>query len=109
MDLYEIAVKSSAWAWDRLREARVHNFQIGEESLTDFIILNMKKWGARKIAIKTFTRHQESVNGSDWEWWFTGPSGAWLGMRVQAKVLNLASAKYEHLHYKNKQGQQVDL
>lgn len=109
MELDEIAIKNSAWTWNKLREARNLDFQVGEESLTDFIVLNIKKWGVGKIVIDTFTRHAESINGSDWEWWFTGPSGKWLGMRVQAKVLNLASEKYKHLHHKNKHGFQVDL
>jgi len=109
MELDEIAIKNSTWAWNNLREARKLDFQIGEESLTDFIILNLKRWGSGKIAVKNFTRHAESLNGADWEWWFTGPSGKWLGMRVQAKVLNLASEKYEHLHHKNRHGSQVDL
>jgi hypothetical protein len=108
MDLDEIAIRNSTWAWNKLRIARNLDFQLGEESLTDFIVLNIKKWGAGKIAIDTFTRHAESINGSDWEWWFTGPSGKWLGMRVQAKVLNLSSEKYEHLHHRNRHGYQVD-
>lgn len=74
MELDEIAIRNSAWAWSKLREARTLDFQVGEESLTDFIVLNIKKWGDGKIAIDTFTRHAESLNGSDWEWWFTGPS-----------------------------------
>jgi len=109
MELDEITIKNSTWAWNKLREARKLDYQIGEESLTDFIILNIKRWGSGKIAVKSFTRHDESLNGADWEWWFTGPSGRWLGMRVQAKVLNLASEKYKHLHHKNKNGHQVDL
>ncbi len=109
MELDEIAIKNSSWTWNKLREARNHDFQIGEESITDFIVLNIKKWGVGKISIDTFTRHAESLNGADWEWWFTGPSGKWLGMRVQAKVLNLESEKYEHLHHQNRHGFQVDL
>ncbi len=109
MELDEIAIKNSGWVWDRLREARKHNYQVGEESITDFLVLNIKKWGDGKIVVDTFTRHKEAVNGSDWEWWFTGPSGKWLGMRVQAKVLKLKSEKYEHLHHSNNNGQQVDL
>ncbi len=109
MELDEIAIKNSSWTWNKLREARALDFQVGEESLTDFVVLNIKKWGVGKISIDTFTRHAESLNGADWEWWFSGPSGKWLGMRVQAKVLNLASEKYEHLHHKNKHGSQVDL
>lgn len=109
MELHEIAIKNSSWVWRKLREARTNDFQVGEESLTDFVILNIKMWGAGKIVVDTFTRNAESLNGADWEWWFTGPSGQWLGMRVQAKVLKLASEEYEHLHYKNKNGYQADL
>lgn len=67
MRLDEIALKNSAWAWHKLREAKTHDVQMGEESLTDFIVLNIKKWGAGKIIVDTFTRHEESINGSDWE------------------------------------------
>lgn len=108
MDLHEIAIKNSNWVWNRLREARNNDYQIGEESLTDFLILNLKKHGKGKISVNTFTRNKESLTGADWEWWFTGPSGNWLGMRVQAKVLNLKKEEFEHLHYKNRHGYQVD-
>jgi len=108
MDLCEIVIKNSGWVWNRLREARNNDFQIGEESITDFVILNLKKYGAGKIVVDTFTRHKESLTGADWEWWFTGPSGKWLGMRVQAKVINLKNEAFEHIHYKSKHGFQVD-
>lgn len=108
MDLHEIAIKNPGWVWDRLREARNNDFQLGEESLTDFIILNLKKHGKGKISVDTFTRHKESLTGADWEWWLTGPSGKWLGMRIQAKVINLKSEAFEHIHYKNRHGFQVD-
>ncbi|MEI8665664.1 hypothetical protein P4S81_13540 [Pseudoalteromonas sp. B28] len=55
MELDEIAIKNSAWTWSKLREARNLDFQVGEESLTDFIVLNIKKWGVGKIVIDTFT------------------------------------------------------
>ncbi|OPX54101.1 hypothetical protein SAMN02745127_01526 [Oceanospirillum multiglobuliferum] len=109
MNIDEILIKNSNWAWNKLREARKLGFQLGEESITDFLILNIKKLGGTKLIVESFTRHKESVNGADWEWWFTGPSGKWLGMRIQAKVLKLDSEKYEHLHHHNKNGKQVDL
>ena len=109
MDLDKLAIKNSSWTWNKLREARNLGYQIGEESITDFIILNMKKWGGDKLIVETFTRNEESINGSDWEWWFTGSTGRWLGIRVQAKVINLSSEKYEHIHYKNKKDYQVNL
>ena len=108
MSIDRIAMKSSTWAWDRQRESERVGLQLGEESITDFLVLNLKKWGSGKLLVDTFTRRQESLNGADWEWWLTDSSGKWLGMRVQAKILNLKSAKYEHLHFKNKHGSQVE-
>ncbi|EMV2055921.1 TPA: hypothetical protein NJ473_004431 [Vibrio parahaemolyticus] len=109
MQIDDILIKNSGWTWNKLREARNLGFQLGEESITDFLVLNIKKFGGTKLIVESFTRHKESLNGADWEWWFTGPSGKWLGMRIQAKVLKLHTEKYEHLHHKNKNGQQVDL
>jgi len=109
MSISQLLIKNSGWTWDRLRESRNLGYQIGEESMTDFLILNLKKYGAGKLLVKSFTRHAESTNGADWEWWLTGPSGAWIGMRIQAKIINLQSEKFEHLHHKNRHGAQVDL
>ena len=109
MNIDELLIKNAGWTWDKLRESRALEYQLGEESITDFIILNLKKYGAGKLVVKSFTRHAESLNGADWEWWFTGPSGKWLGMRVQAKVISVFSDNYEHLYHTNKHGAQVDL
>ncbi|HIF9544181.1 TPA: DUF6615 family protein [Photobacterium damselae] len=109
MQIDDILIKNSSWTWNKLREARKLGFQLGEESITDFLILNIKKLGGTKLVVESFTRHKEALNGADWEWWFTGSSGKWLGMRIQAKVLKLDTDKYEHLHHKNNNGQQVDL
>lgn len=109
MVIDKIFMRNSSWVWNNLRESRKYGLQLGEESITDFLILNLKKLAGKKLIVESFTKPKESLNGSDWEWWFTGPSGKWLGMRIQAKVLNLTSEKYEHLHHHNKNGQQVDL
>ncbi|MBT4290524.1 MAG: hypothetical protein HOD92_24625, partial [Deltaproteobacteria bacterium] len=108
MKIEKLLIKNSGWTWDRLREARKLGYQIGEESVTDFVILNLKKYGAGKLQVNSFTRHEEAINGADWEWWLTGPSGSWIGMRIQAKIINLQSEKFEHLHHTNKHGTQLD-
>ncbi|WP_327857657.1 DUF6615 family protein [Acinetobacter guillouiae] len=109
MDLDKLFIKNSAWVWNNLRDARKLKIQLGEESITDFLILNLMKLAASNLKIKTFTRKKEAVNGADWEWWFRGFSGKWLGMRIQAKVLSLSNERYNSLHYLNKNGHQVDL
>lgn len=109
MNLKEVFIKNSAWVWNSLREARKLNIQLGEESITDFLIFNLIKSAGKNLKIKSFTRHQEALNGADWEWWFTGPSGKWVGMRVQAKIINLSNEKYLSFNHKNKNGSQIDL
>jgi hypothetical protein len=105
----DLLLKNSKWTWNQLRDARTLGYQLGEESITDFLVLNLKKNGGKKFFIKSFTRHAESLNGADWEWWLTGSSGLWLGMRIQAKIINFQSLKYEHLYHRNKHGYQADL
>lgn len=109
MNIDEILLKNSNWTWDKLREARKVGYQLGEESITDFLILNLKSPAKNNLVVKSFTRHAEALNGADWEWWFTGPTQKWVGMRVQAKVINLAKEEYQHFDHSNKNGNQVDL
>ncbi len=107
MDMCKAARKNSRWIWRSLRQAQRLGTKIGEESVTDFFLLNLRKEATSKIKIKSFIKHDEAKNGSDWEWesewWFTGPSDQWLGMRIQAKVISLKTDRYEYLH-RSKQG-----
>ena len=101
--LCKSSIFSSRWVWNQLRYAKKYKTGIGEESITDFFVLNFKRWSPPGFAIKTFTRREEAVNGSDWEWWF-GSKGKWLGMRVQAKVIDQRLFfEYSHLHYQSKE------
>ncbi len=104
MDICDFGKKSAGWAWDHLRDARNLGMPLGEESLTDFFLLSCKKIANRQIQVRSFTRLEEHTTGADWEWWFTGPSGNWLGVRVQAKVISFPKLEYPHLHYKPKNG-----
>ncbi|RIK34036.1 MAG: hypothetical protein DCC55_33830 [Chloroflexi bacterium] len=98
------ALKSSRWIWNSLRDARTLDMQLGEESITDFFLMNLRRWAPHPLKIKTFTKREEATSGGDWEWWFTGPSAQWLGIRVQAKVIKLSTNHFEHLHYNPKGG-----
>lgn len=104
MKLCEITKKKSAWIWNVLRQARLHKSKIGEESITDFFVLELKKESMGAYYIESFTRPKEKVTGADWELWFTGPSKKWIGLRVQAKVISLDAKRYAQLHYKRKDG-----
>ena len=104
MTLCDTFRRQAIWTWDSLRQARQVSCQIGEESLTDFNLLRLRLRHPDEIFIRSFTKPAESRTGADWEWWLTGPSGDWLGFRVQAKVLDLATETFRHLHYQLKSG-----
>ncbi|MBI4293555.1 MAG: hypothetical protein HY661_18935 [Betaproteobacteria bacterium] len=107
--LCQVTQKQASWVWTALRTARLHESKIGEESITDFLVLQLKKAAKGAYYIESFTRPKEKVTGADWELWFTGSSGKWLGLRVQAKVISIDGTRYAQLHYKRKDGTfQVD-
>jgi len=88
--------------FDHLGTAKVVNHQPLEETFTDLNILDLKFRHGSEIFSKTFSKNVEGRNGADWEWWLTNRTmDNWLGLRVQAKVLNLASDCFEHLHYRS--------
>src|SRR5262249_726663 len=46
--------------------------------------------------IRQLKKPEESLEGADWEWWFTDGS-TWFGMLVQAKRLDVATQAYQGL------------
>ncbi len=83
-------------------KARRVGHQPLEETFTDINILELRDRHPGEIHCHTFTKPQEGINGADWEWWLTDASmSTWLGLRVQAKVLNIRSNAFDHLHYKS--------
>jgi len=86
----------------QLAKARRVGHQPLEETFTDLNILELKDRHPFEIYSKTFSKRREGVNGADWEWWLTNSSRSlWLGLRVQAKVLHLATDDFPHLHYQS--------
>lgn len=89
--------------WDQLAKSRRVGHQPLEETFTDINILELKDRHPHEIYSQLFTKPQEGLNGADWEWWLTDSQRkAWLGLRVQAKILELSSNEFAHLHYKKR-------
>ncbi|RBP52907.1 DUF6615 family protein [Arenicella xantha] len=88
--------------------------QLGENSITDFYLLNFKYWLDKhnhSIKIHHYTQYEEGSTGADWAWLFTDPSGQWFGFLIQAKVMNFKKGSFEKLYYQNHKTKQkqVDL
>lgn len=86
--------------WDKIKESRDVGFQLKEETFTDINMLSIKKKHQSEVITKVFTKHEEGLNGADWEWWFRY-ANQWIGFRVQAKILNIHTDEFEHLHYQS--------
>ncbi|MDP1636967.1 MAG: hypothetical protein Q8K74_02265 [Candidatus Nitrotoga sp.] len=88
--------------FDQMGKGRRVGHQPLEETFTDTNILELKDRHASEIYSRTFNKHEEGINGADWEWWLTNSSRSlWLGLRVQAKVLHFESNNFVHLHYRS--------
>jgi hypothetical protein len=84
--------------WNKIDNAKRVGFQLKEETFTDINLLELKLHHPSEVLICEFTKKEEGTNGADWEWWFTNDR-SWIGFRVQAKIINVFSQEFEHLHY----------
>lgn len=77
----------AGWVWNRQNEAKRHGLSLQEETLTEMLLLRIAT-DCKPLGLHTrmFTRQQEAVNGSDWEWFVRGPHCS-VAYRVQAKRL----------------------
>ena len=90
---------ASVCSWELLRKSKKYNSRIGEETITELLQLFLAHHH-RDILVKSFSKHQESKNGADWDWWFISPKRRkYLGIRIQAKTITPKTEDYNMLHY----------
>lgn len=87
--------------WEKLDISKSLGFQLKEETFTDLNLLGLKRKHPTEIHTRVFNKHEEGINGADWEWWLTDGTD-WYGFRVQAKIINIKTDRFEHLHYQGK-------
>lgn len=92
-DFQDIAVKT----WNLLGNAYNNDFAIGEETITDINLLELKMRQPNLVYTKKFSRNAEGVNGADWVWIIVGRNGNTFMLYVQAKKLFLPSLRYKSL------------
>jgi hypothetical protein len=85
--------------WHNLAMGRRVGHQLLEETLTDINLLHLK-YHHPEILTVNFNKLEEGSNGADWEWWFYDVSGNWIGLRVQAKVLDFKKEQFKQLYYR---------
>ncbi len=62
------------------------DFRVGEETMTEAMVLDLGYRFRRSVEIVTFTKYVEnSVSGADWLWTLETSPSTWISMLVQAK------------------------
>jgi hypothetical protein len=96
--------------WDRLRDGYDLDVSQGEETITDFNLLEIKRSGAHNIKVdKKTNKSEEAIIGIDWEWIIGSHTQGWLRYAVQAKKINVESNRYDSLMHKVNGVAQIDL
>jgi hypothetical protein len=99
MTICETFKKTAIKTWFRLSDTKEARLPLGEESITDINLLEIRLAKHPEIQVIKFNKKREGNNGADWEWWLIGKSNKCLGLRIQAKIINLETDSYDQLHY----------
>jgi hypothetical protein len=88
-------------------------WQIGlawsEETNTESLLLALRRLHPTEVKIAAFSKRREAYIGADWEFWI-GSSGAWIGMRVQAKRITISDLTFKGLQtYRAKKAPQTQI
>jgi hypothetical protein len=109
MNLVGVLESLAADTWERLRDAQHLGVRFGEETVTDLVLLELKRTRHPGLQVLQTNKHAESTQGTDWEWWLGSDSQGWLRFAVQAKRLCVSTGRYLALAHKTRGEQQIDL
>lgn len=94
---------------DQLKASEKLDIRFGEETLTDLLLLELKRANIPSIHIFQTSKAKESIRGTDWEWWVGSAKVGWLRFAIQAKKLGPSTRRYDHLNHKVSGTRQIDL
>jgi Family of unknown function (DUF6615) len=108
MSLCTTLHRRAVTTWSNLLTAHHSGLSLGEESITDFNLLEIASAHHREVRTYKWTKFREGrYSGADWEWWFGSATG-WLGVRIQAKCLDLTVSSFPRLSHTSYKKRQVD-
>ena len=96
-NLCESFSRLSRQTWNLLRNSIDMRFKIGEESITDWLLFELKRRHEYEVTIWKCNRYEEGKKtGADWLWWFIARNFG-FGIQIQAKKLKAQTQRFEHL------------
>lgn len=109
MKLVSILESLAVDTWERLRDSRQLAINFGEETITDLLLMDLKRKHPPTSRIIQTPKTKEKDQGTDWEWWIGSDRTGWLRFAVQAKKLHLNTGRYTGLSHKVGGTFQIDL
>lgn len=100
--LCQTFVRLSKRTWRDIRDSQP--IGIGEESITDYLLLHLLRHHQYEVQINKFSKFKEGrTTGADWEWWLVKNDHG-FPMRIQAKRIDSDSLEYPGLYKKAPDG-----
>ena len=94
--------------WNQLGAARSLGIKRGEETVTDDFLLHVQLAHPTEVMTFQFNKREEAITGADWEWWLTD-GRKWVGLLIQAKILNPKSNLYSAIKHSVRGRPQIDI
>lgn len=92
--------KLSKEVWKNIFLAKKYGILYGEETITDYLLLELSKLDLFNIRILQLPKVEEANKGADWEWFVGSKHYGWIRFAIQAKKLNLKDGSYSSLNHK---------
>jgi hypothetical protein len=97
----------AARTWGEIRNGEEVGIRVGEESITDRLLLDLSLAFPLTKVIKWNRLQEGRTTGADWDWWFFDPAaGAGVGLRIQAKRVDYFNEEFNGLAASNQWGDQ---
>ncbi len=85
----------SCEVWDSRADAKASGLAYNEETITERMLLDLRRRWPGNVTIQPFSKAEEAKNGADWAWTFVSSDGSVSqSMLVQAKRLNNREVDY---------------
>lgn len=95
--------------WQRLHDAHDLEVRFGEETITDLLLLDLRRRQPRSAEFVQTPKSKEAHSGTDFEWWLGSDRVGWVRFAVQSKRIDLRSGRYSGLNHAVAGVPQIDL
>lgn len=93
-ELCQMFRRSAEWTFRTMTEADQLETPFNEETITEHILLDLKRYRSSSLEITPYNKNEESTTGADWMFVFSQNGYDDISVLVQAKRLYSRSGKY---------------